>query len=181
MNARHGLLLLLVSALLVGCGTATQTTTLPGVAQQGVSAPTIMTQPTDTTGETFTTLEGKMFALGGGHPSAVLFISRSCGSCIVTVNAWRDAFTKGITKNLPVLVVDIDPTGTPANLQEFRAALPSDPFQWAQDSSGKLAHHFNITSLDTTVLFDGNGSEVYRGNEVSSTDQIVQAVQKVQQ
>ena len=186
MNARHGLLFLLASALLVGCGTATQTVNVSPASQQVVSVPTPathqdVTQPTATTGETFTTLDGKMFALGGGHPAAVLFITRSCGSCIVTVNAWRQAVEHGPAKNLPVLVVDIDPTGTPANLQEFRTTLASDPFQWAQDSSGNLARHFNITSLDTTVLFNGNGREVYRENELSSADHIAQAVKQVQQ
>lgn len=186
MNARHSLLFLLVSALLVGCGTATQTANAPPAAQPTVAAPTNTThqegtQPTATTSETFTTLDGKTFALGGGHPAAVLFITRSCGSCIVTVNAWRQAVEHGPAKSLRVLVVDIDPTGTPANLQEFRATLASDPFQWAQDSSGNLARHFNITSLDTTVLFDGNGREVYRENELSSADHIAQAVKQVQQ
>ena len=59
-------------------------------------------------------------------------------------------------------------------------SLASDPFQWAQDSSGNLARHFNITSLDTTVLFDGNGHEAYRENELSGADQIAQAVKQVQ-
>ena len=173
MTIRYSLLLVLVaSAVLSGCGIAAQTAA--PAAQQATTAPTAA--PSDVV----KTVDGQTVALGAGRPTALFFMAAWCSSCLAEADAWRQLIETGQAKGINVLAIDVDPSDTLDGLKQFRAALHSDPLQWAMDHNGQFTRRFNVQSLDTTVILDGSGNEVYRDLTTSSLAQLQQALKKVE-
>lgn len=176
MKIHYGLLLLLAGAILSGCGTAAQTAA--PVAQH--AAPLPSTVPTVAPANVVKTVDGGTVVLGAGRPTALFFMAAWCSDCQAEADAWRQLIERGQTKGLNVLAIDVDPSDTLDGLKKFRAALHSDPLQWAMDQNGQFAKRFNVQSLDTTVILDGSGHEVYRDLSSSSLAQLQQALKNVE-
>lgn len=166
---RHLLILLAATLALAACGSTTQTAApAPDAAAAPASADVVQT------------VDGMTVALGTGRPTALFFMAAWCVDCLGEADAWRQLVEAEQTQGMDVLVIDVDPSDTRDTLAQFRAALPSDPLHWVMDQDGQLARRFTVQRLDTTVILDGSGREVYRDLGPSSPAQLRDALTSVE-
>jgi peroxiredoxin len=169
MKARLAGWLVLAGLLLSGCGAAGAATQAVGAPQAGPAQQAI----------TVSTVDGSQAQIGAGKAAALFFMAAWCGTCLGEADAWRQLVENGQAKDITVLVVDVDPSDTLDGLQRFRASLPSDPLHWVMDRDGQLARRFNVQTLDTTIILDRAGREVYRDLVPSSVPQLQQALSRL--
>jgi hypothetical protein len=50
---------------------------------------------------------------------------------------------------------------------------------WAMDSSGRFGNLYQITSLDTAIILDAQGREVYRNQQGASDAELRAALDKL--
>lgn len=84
-----------------------------------------------------------------------------CGTCVPEARALRqlqDEYGDG----LRIVLVDIDPSSSPQQLQPFIQAVGSNSMTWTFDSDGNFSRTYGVRVLDTTIILDGDGREVYR-------------------
>jgi len=69
-----------------------------------------------------------------------------------------------------MLMVSIDPSETPRSIEAFNdAAGIEEPLPTVLDSA-EIAQEFGVSALETTIILDQNGEEVYRDVAVSDPD-----------
>lgn len=62
-----------------------------------------------------------------------------------------------------MLMISIDPSETPQSIEAFNnAAGIEEPLPTVLDSS-EIAQEFGVTALETTIILNRNGEEVFRG------------------
>jgi thiol-disulfide isomerase/thioredoxin len=115
----------------------------------------------------------------GSKPTVLFFMtSEGCGACLEEAAAlnrlaptWGDA--------VDVVGIEIVP-GTPDSyLQAFSAAVGGVSFPLAVDD-GQLVDRFDVQALDTTVVLDRHGREVFRDTVPSDESTLRQAVARAQ-
>jgi len=112
---------------------------------------------------TLTSVEGESVTVPDTNRQATVVFSMAywCGTCIPEAQAL--ARLKGeYSDALRVVLVDIDPSSTPQQLQQFVQAVGPNSLTWTFDSDGNFSRTYGIRALDTTIIWDGNGREVYR-------------------
>lgn len=171
MSMRPIVLMLLTTLLLAGCGATLQATQSPAPGD---------TNPAAQKGTVVTTVDGETVHIGAGKPTALFFMAAWCTTCLGEAQAWQELIEAGKTEGVSVLAVDVDPSDTREGLQQFRSALTRDPLLWAMDAQGELAKRYHVARLDTTVVLDGAGKEVYRDQVVSTVEQLQAALKAVE-
>ncbi len=113
------------------------------------------------------TISGSTFNLPAGKPAVLFFMTGECASCIEGART-LDGIERQYGDGLAVLAVDMDPGATTAAVRAFAQAAGNPRFDFARDPDGRMVSAFAVRALDTVVVTDANGVEVYRG---PSTDQ----------
>jgi thiol-disulfide isomerase/thioredoxin len=103
-----------------------------------------------------------------------------CGTCIPEARALAQ-LQQEYGDQLQVVVVDIDPLSTPERLQEFifASTLGTDSLSWAMDRDGSFSRSYNIRALDTTIILDRDGREIYRDTYPTPYDTLRDELRKV--
>lgn len=118
------------------------------------------------------------------HPDAqatVIFsMAYWCGNCVPEARALAQ-LQQEYGDQLQVVVVDIDPTSTPERLQEFifASTLGTDHLIWAMDRDGSFSRSYSIRALDTTIILDRDGKEIYRDTYPTPYDTLRNELRKV--
>lgn len=118
------------------------------------------------------------------HPDAqtniIFSMAYWCGTCVPEARALAQ-LQQEYGDQLQVVVVDIDPTSTPERLQEFifASALGTDHLIWAMDRDGSFSRSYNIRALDTTIILDRDGKELYRDTYPTPYDTLRNELRKV--
>ncbi len=172
MSTRRMMFVLLIALLLAGCGASQKATQSGSTAQSPNTA-------AGQNGTVVSTVDGRTVEIGGGKPTALFFMAAWCTTCLGEAEAWQALIEAGKAEGVTVLAVDVDPSDTRESLQQFRSALKRDPLQWAMDANGELARRYQVARLDTTVVLDGAGKEVYRDQVVSTVEQLQKALTAV--
>ncbi|HXG41714.1 MAG TPA: TlpA disulfide reductase family protein, partial [Dehalococcoidia bacterium] len=97
-----------------------------------------------------------------GRPTVLYFMAGWCASCIPETQAWG-RIKQEVGERVNVLVISPDPNETEGRMLRFkRLAGVDDGLLWAMDKGGRLTQALGVVSLDTTIVLDGEGREVYR-------------------
>ena len=67
-----------------------------------------------------------------------------------------------------MLMVSTDPNDTPETIEDFRERGDVGPLPWTVDQDGEVAESLGVNTLETTVILDREGEEVFR--DTTSTD-----------
>ncbi len=112
-------------------------------------------------------------------PTVLFFMtSEGCGACMEEAAA-LNRLTPGWGDAVDVVGVEMVPD-TPDNyLQAFSAAVGGLSFRLAVDD-GHLVDRFDVQALDTTVVLDRHGREVFRDTVPSDEATLRQAVARAQ-
>lgn len=84
-----------------------------------------------------------------------------CGTCVPEAQALAQLKDE-YGDELYVVLVDIDPSSSPAQLQQFIQAIGQNNLTWTFDSDGSFSRAYGIRVLDTTIILNHEGREVYR-------------------
>lgn len=109
-------------------------------------------------------VDGEPINLPAKKPGVVFFFASWCGSCTAEATT-LGRLAQQIGGGANILAVSIDPSDSVEGVEGFRSSVgdPSYPFAW--DRTGLLTRTFNVTTLDTTLVYKGDGAVVYRGVE----------------
>ncbi len=93
--------------------------------------------------------------------TAIFTMAYWCGTCVPEARALAQLqYEYGDV--LRVVLVDMDPSSSPQQLESFMQAVGSNSMTWTFDSDGNFSRTYGIRVLDTTIILDSNGREVYR-------------------
>ena len=96
-----------------------------------------------------------------GKPVAVYAVASWCFTCIPEAQAWGK-IQRELGDKISVLIVSVDPGESENSFKQFKEISDGPDRYWAIDSDGSLVQALDIFTLDTTVLLDADGREVYR-------------------
>lgn len=75
------------------------------------------------------------------------------------------------------MAVDIDPSSSPEALTRFDEYADATSLTYAFDHRGEFVRTFQIQQLDTTVILDHTGVEVYRDQIPSTYEMLRKAIE----
>lgn len=112
---------------------------------------------------TIPTLAGDSFTLveGRGKPTIMLFMAYWCGTCLGEARALTQLHQE-YGDRVNIVSIDVDPSSAPEKLAQFKQAAGDGDFTWAFDAGQKVTAAYQVISLDTTLIIDGQGRVVYR-------------------
>lgn len=114
------------------------------------------------------TATGAPVTVPGGKPSAVLFLSASCGTCGPAAHALATVQATD-PQGANYVVVDLDPSETPADIAAFLAKNQATTLASASDTTGALTSAFGVTQLSTAVFLSPDGQITARAVEPTAT------------
>jgi len=107
---------------------------------------------------------GREFVLSQnlGRPIVLYFMAGWCQTCIPETQA-LSRIKDEAGDRVHILVISSDPTETDQRMLRFKeVAGASDALFWAIDRGARLAQALGVVTLDTTIVLDAQGREVYR-------------------
>ncbi len=92
---------------------------------------------------------------------------------------WSEILPAYEDRGLNMLMVSIDPSETEQSIEAFnnRAGV-EDPLPTVINGAD-LAQQFNVNALDTTIILDRNGEEVYRDATISDAETLRTTLESV--
>lgn len=126
------------------------------------------------------TMDGSQVTVPDPNRQATLVFSMAywCGTCISEARALaRLGNEYGDT--LRIVMVDIDPLSSPERLQDFLEAVGENNLTWTFDSDGSFSRSYNIRSLETTIIVNSRGVELYRDGYSTPYDVLRSEIEKV--
>ena len=127
------------------------------------------------------TVDGQTITLPGnpGQVTVVYTMGYWCSDCVPGAKTLARLQTEYAPRGVRFIAVDVSPQVTASNLQPFLQAVGDNHLTWAMDASGRFAYLYKIQALDTAIILDGQGQEVYRGGQSSSDTNIRAALDKL--
>src|SRR5713226_3145049 len=109
---------------------------IPGNVAKGQAAPDF----------TVRTMGGGKFALAdhAGQPTMIMFSASWCSSCVYESRNLAEVYTQYKDRGLNVIVLDLQPGDTDAELQAFREQAGNPDYVWAFDDNGVVTQAFNV-------------------------------------
>lgn len=112
---------------------------------------------------TLPTLDGGQVNLlrDRGEVTILFAMSYWCITCVPEAQALARLYEEYEAAGLKVVVIDLDDV-SPEQLQTFIDAVGENRLTWAFDPEVQFMRRFNVQALDTTIIIDAEGHEVYR-------------------
>jgi thiol-disulfide isomerase/thioredoxin len=101
-----------------------------------------------------------------------------CGTCIPEARALAQLKSE-YGDVVRIVAVDIDPSSTPDLLQQFIQVIGPNNLTWAFDSDGSFSRTYGIRALDTTIILDGDGREIYRDGYPTSYEVLRDQLERI--
>lgn len=119
----------------------------------------------------FKTLDGRTLRLADvrGQPTVLYFTAYWCTSCIPKAVALGRIYDRLAGRGLRVILVDFDPTSSPALLEGLRKAAGNPRYTFALDEGGRAALAYRIYAVSIGVVIDRGGRVTYEGSFDQST------------
>jgi thiol-disulfide isomerase/thioredoxin len=124
------------------------------------AAPTTVAPPGSAAFEVVT-IDGATFSVPAGRPTALLFVSTGCGTCLEQA-AQLDRAAQQYGAAIAVLAIEIDPWTNPADLRKFSRDAGGLHYALALDIGGAIQRQLHAYALDTVIILDGAGRVAYR-------------------
>jgi thiol-disulfide isomerase/thioredoxin len=180
---------LLVGILLIGAAILA----LVGISQMkvstGATAPTInqggslptINQAAASISLTLPTIDGQMVALPGntGQVSVLYVMGYWCGNCVAGAQALAHIQPEYAVRGVRFIGVDVTTGVAASDLQGFLQAVGNNQLTWAMDTTGEFVTTYQITTLDTAIILDRQGREVYRQYQGASDTDIRTALDRL--
>lgn len=130
---------------------------------------------------TLSTLDGQRINLRDdrGKVTVLFAMSYWCTTCVPEAQALTRLYDDYEDQGLKVVVIDLDPDGTPELLQPFIDEVGDNRLIWAFDTEGDFFRQYNVRALDTTIIVNADGYEVYRDIQPTSYDTLQRAVESL--
>ncbi len=96
-----------------------------------------------------------------GKPTVLYFVAAWCFTCIPETQALARIYEE-MGSELNILIFDIDTTEDEDDLQRFKDRADGADHLWVMDEDSRITQAFNVRTLDTTIIIDGSGKEVFR-------------------
>lgn len=151
-----------------------QTAPSSNIDPRGFSAPLTPPEPGAPAPDfTVSTLDHGPFALAAqrGKPVVVFFTASYCEPCKPQMRALARIQQEVGADKLGVLVLDVDPTETPADLRRLVRDLGSPPYPFALDAVNRVTLAYGVRALDTKMFIDRSGVLADRVDGIPETDQ----------
>lgn len=85
-------------------------------------------------------------------------------------SAWAEVLPAYEDRGLNMVMVSIDPFETEESIQNFFAGAGiEEPLPTVIEGGNEIAETFGANALETTVILDANGEEVYRDVAITDT------------
>jgi peroxiredoxin len=97
-----------------------------------------------------------------GEVTILFAMSYWCTTCVPEAQALARLFDDYEEQGLQVVVIDLDPEVKPELLQTFIDAVGENRLTWAFDPEARFMRAYNVQALDTTIIVNAEGYEVYR-------------------
>ncbi len=92
---------------------------------------------------------------------------------------WSELLPAYEDRGLEMVMVSIDPNETEQSIEAFnQSAGVTEPLPTVLDG-GDIAREFGASALETTVILDGNGEEVYRDVKITDAATIRKELESV--
>lgn len=142
------------------------------INQAAASLPTI-NQAAASLSLTLPTLDGQSIAIPGntGHVTVLYTMGYWCGSCVTGAQTLARIQPEYAARDVRFIGVDVTTGVVASDLQGFLQAVGNNSLTWAMDTTGQFVTTYQITTLDTAIILDRQGHEVYRKSQgASDTD-----------
>lgn len=128
-----------------------------------------------------TTLDGTQVNLLHDRGEVTIFFAMSywCVTCVPEAQALVQLYEDYHTEGLKVVVIDLDPDGSPELLQSFIDEVGENRLTWAFDTAGEFMHGYDVRALDTTIVVNAEGYEVYRDIQSTPYDRLQAIVEQL--
>ena len=122
-------------------------------------------------------IDGQNISRPTGKPGALFFMAGWCGTCIPEAEALAE-LKEEHGEGIEVLAVSIDPSDTAENIDGFieTTGASSYPFYW--DKQGQLTRRYEVRALDTTLVYDREGTVVYRDSAPTDRETLQAALEE---
>ncbi|MCL4732899.1 TlpA family protein disulfide reductase [Patescibacteria group bacterium] len=129
---------------------------------------------------TLPTLDGGQVNLlnDRGEVTVLFAMSYWCITCVPEAQALAQLNEEYEAKGLKVVVIDVDEV-SPENLQTFIDLVGENRLTWAFDPEVQFMRRFNVQALDTTIIVDAEGREVYRDIRSTPYNVLRREIEKV--
>jgi thiol-disulfide isomerase/thioredoxin len=155
----------------------------PGASNTPLSAPASVSGNAAGAAASMTlpTIDGQTIALPGnpGQITVLYTMGYWCSTCIPGAKALAQLQPDYARRGVRFVAVDLTPEVKPSDLPPFLQAVGNNQLTWAMDSSGRFAYLYQINSLDTAIILDGQGREVYRNHQGASDAELRAALDKL--
>lgn len=112
---------------------------------------------------TLPTLDGGQVNLlrDRGEVTILFAMSYWCTTCVPEAQALARLYEEYEYAGLKVVIIDLDDVSS-EHLQTFIDVVGENRLTWAFDPEVQFMRRFNVQALDTTIIVDAEGREVYR-------------------
>lgn len=109
------------------------------------------------------TIDGQSINLRDDRGQVTIFFVMSywCTTCVPEAQALARLHDQYESQGLKVVVIDLDPCGEPDLLRLFIDEVGANRLIWAMDPESVFMQHYNVQALDTTIIVNQDGYEVY--------------------
>src|SRR5262249_38956727 len=130
---------------------------------------------------TLPTSDGQTIALPGdpGQITVLYTMGYWCATCVPGAKALAHLQGDYAKRGVRFIAVDMTPEVKASDLPPFLQAVGDNHLTWALDSSGRFGNLYQITSLDTAIILDAQGREVYRNHLGASDSDLRAALDKL--
>jgi thiol-disulfide isomerase/thioredoxin len=130
---------------------------------------------------TLPTLDGQSVAIPGntGHVTVLYTMGYWCSSCVAGAQALAHIQPEYAARGVRFIGVDVTTGAAASDLQGFLQAVGNNQLTWAMDTTGQFVTTYQITTLDTAIILDRQGLEVYRNLQGASDTDIRAALDRL--
>jgi thiol-disulfide isomerase/thioredoxin len=130
---------------------------------------------------TLPTLDRQTVSLPGnpGQITVLYTMGYWCSTCVPGAKTLARLQPEYAKRGVRFIAVDLTPEVKPGDLPPFLQAVGDNQLTWAMDSSGRFTYLYQINSLDTAIILDGQGREVYRNHQGASDIELRAALDKL--
>jgi peroxiredoxin len=127
------------------------------------------------------TLDGQPINLlrDRGEVTILFAMSYWCTTCVPEAQALARLYDEYEEKGLKVIVIDLDPDTNPERLQTFIDLVGDNRLTWVFDPNAEFMYLYNVRALDTTIIVNSDGYEVYRDIQSTPYEKLRQALEQL--
>lgn len=163
----------IILGALVGPGGRDDESRRTGSSSPGGMAPDFAVQTTSWSGA-----EEFVLSQQRGKPVVLYAMASWCYTCIPEAEA-LGKIHRELGDRVTIVIVSVDPNDNEQSLLKFKEVARGGDHLWALDTHGDFVRAFDVRSLDTTIIVDAEGRQVYRDSVPTSEGKLREELAKL--